>query len=68
MIEAMIGRQRNPGALAQLARGIMRNKTRILWMSRPGARCRDCSRSVSPGLLIQPITCGCSMTVSRRCR
>ncbi|MGO9218606.1 MAG: IS110 family transposase [Streptosporangiaceae bacterium] len=30
MIEAMIGGQRNPRALAQLARGTMRNKTRIL--------------------------------------
>ena len=24
------------------------------WLSRPGARCRDCSRSVSPGRLNQP--------------
>ena len=30
MIEAMIGGQRNPRALAQLARGTMRTKTRIL--------------------------------------
>jgi hypothetical protein len=25
------------------------------WMSRPGARCRDCSRSVSPDLPPNPL-------------